>query len=110
MRTSTKKEYPLVTVVSALPSVPAQRPPDSPRSRTRRGSVDEVVQDEGGAWKSPGRRSKPSVGTTCGVRRGTQNVGEGYAPDLGGAVVPHGGGTHLLGPVAEVVEQGSRRR
>ena len=110
MRTSTKKEYPLATAVSALPSFAAQRPPDSPRSRARRRSVDQVVQDEGGAWKSPGRRSKPGVGTTYGARRATQNVGEGDAPDLGGAVVPHGGGTHLLGPVAEVVEQGSSRR
>ena len=30
--------------------------------------------------------------------------GRRISPDLGGAVVPHGGGTHLLGPVAEVVE------
>ena len=101
MRTSTKKEYPLVTAVSALPSVAAQRPPDSPRSRTRRGSVDEVVQDEGRAWKSTGRRSKPGVGTTCGARTVTPVLGDEYPRTWavgGGAARP------------EVVEQGSRRR
>ena len=49
-----------------------------PRSRTRRGSVDQVVQDEGGAWKSPGRRSKPGVGTTCGAKTVTPVLGEEY--------------------------------
>ena len=57
-----KKEYPLVTAVSALPSFAAQRPPDSPRSRTRRGSVDQVVQDEGGALEEP----RPAVETRRG--------------------------------------------
>ena len=43
-------------------------------------------------------------------RGGALVLAEGGVSDLGGAVVPHGGGTHLLGPVAEVMEQGSRRR
>ena len=93
-----------------MPSVAAQRPLDSPGRRTRRGSVDQVVEDEGKAWKSPGRQSRPGAGTTFGVRRATVDVKEGGAPDLGGAVVPHGGGTHLDGPVAVVVEHSSRRR
>ena len=67
-----------------------------PRSRTRRRSVDPGRR---GAWKNPGRRSKSGVGTTCGARRATQSVGEGDAPDLGGAVVPPGGGTDLHGPL-----------
>ena len=93
-----------------MPSVAAQRPLDSPRRCNRRGSVNQAVEDEEKAWKSPGWQSRPGAGTTCGVRRATLDVGEGGAPDLGCAVVPHGGGTHLEGPVTVVVEDSSRRR
>ena len=69
----------------------ARQPQKSHSPRKRRPSSPERME-------TVEEQSRLGVGTTCGTRTVTLVLGGGDAPDLGGAVVPHGCGTHVDGP------------